>query len=659
VKELEAPANLILVNQTTATEYAIHRDDEVVGTGTFCPGWLQIMTGDHWLQLGVRHFRQNHPRTLFVSRRSLGARFWAGEAFEWEGGLAKTAEFVLDYSTEPASSFGLTPIRAAAPPAWTCGSQALGAPLLPRSRTALARFGYWEAKRVARMREWCRAMPTGFRHYGDAYYGGPYKGKNAYMNLEYDVHFNFLMESLRSGQTWFINAAETMARHQADIDTDHHSGQPWKHSPRHTLTRADFGHVFVRGLLLYHLMSGDQHSLDVAQEIGAWLALKVSRDQGVGNERQIGWSLYGLTGLYEVTRDAKYLDAAEHLCDRLVRGQKPTGQFDIRYDNRISFFNGIAMNGMLTVAEHTQDDALKNAILKVANRTLGMYPEYACRTLNAFSWAARETNDPRFIDVLERTWELSMQYLKNGSSTSETYAWQFRDFAARHDLCPMFEKTPAVMPAAESWLTTRCTQPEVTAFVKVVSDAPAAVMVVLEGLTTGRIDVQTLEGKSVISKTLGSQTRLFQAGSFELTGQGQVYQIKMASDDALAWQVHHDADSHVVFYDPTGRLIPELYPAAFGSRTEAEAPVVVTLEAQGEGFHKASLYDPAGHPVTTLTHFIDFQDEQTYDLELKAEPEGPMTGWSLEVYHSHVSSVSGMKPYWSATADQWFEPDQP
>ena len=42
------------------------------------------------------------------------------------------------------------------------------------------------------MRRWVNAMPTGFRDYGDGYLGGPYKGKNAYVNLEYDVTLNFL-----------------------------------------------------------------------------------------------------------------------------------------------------------------------------------------------------------------------------------------------------------------------------------------------------------------------------------------------------------------------------------------------------------------------------------------------------------------------------------
>jgi hypothetical protein len=37
------------------------------------------------------------------------------------------------------------------------------------------------------MQRWVTGMPYGLRDFGDAYMGGPYKGKNAYANLEYDA----------------------------------------------------------------------------------------------------------------------------------------------------------------------------------------------------------------------------------------------------------------------------------------------------------------------------------------------------------------------------------------------------------------------------------------------------------------------------------------
>ena len=60
-----------------------------------------------------------------------------------------------------------------------------------------------------------------------------------------------------------------------------------------------------------------------------------------------------------------------------------------------------------------------DGILKVANRTLGFYPEYACRTLNAFCWALQRTNDPRYLDALEQCWRSSIEFLHDRNVESE------------------------------------------------------------------------------------------------------------------------------------------------------------------------------------------------------------------------------------------------
>ena len=90
--------------------------------------------------------------------------------------------------------------------------------------------------------------------------------------------------------------------------------------------------------------------------LGDWLAPRVQKLEGIGNERQIGWSLNALAGLYEVTRDERYIKAAQEACLKLAAGQAPTGQFRIRWDNRIAFFNGIAATGFLYYYRATGDE---------------------------------------------------------------------------------------------------------------------------------------------------------------------------------------------------------------------------------------------------------------------------------------------------------------
>lgn len=650
------------LSQPDDLRYVIRNGGQDAAEGTRAPGWLAAGGPDAWVVFGVRHFWQNHPKTLFAAPDAVGVRLWAGSApFEWEGGLAKTHEIVLDFAAQAPAHYALDPLRTTLSPAWACGSEAVGA-MLPRCREAVERFPYWELLRESSKRRWVRAMPTGLRDFGDAYMGGPYKGKNAYSNLEYDVSFNFLLDFLKTGQPWLLEAAETQARHQADIDIEHARGFAWKHSPQHTTTRADFGHVFVRGLLLHYMLTGERRSLEAAREIGDWLAPEVAALKGIGNERQIGWSLYALAALYDYTHDEKYLKAAATACDKLTAGQSATGKFSIRWDNRISFFNGIAMNGMLAVLQFTGNERLAQAIRQVAQRTLGFYPEYACRTLDAFVWAAQRTRDPRYLDNLERTWQSSMEFLMGRDSgvTEEVHAWRFTRVAAKYQLLPLFDRAPEVLPDAATWKGMRLDQERADLLVQNGTNHAAAVLIVLEGTGDGRAELLDAAGKVVQARDLRKDNTYFQAATFALPPGRAVYRVRLAGRKSNAWQVHHDAATRVTVHDPGFEHLANLYPRAYGYRKPGATAARLQLEVAGEGFHSATLYDPDGNPVASVRHFVDFQDEKTYKIELKATIDDRRTdGWALEVYSAKVVKAEGLEPYWACEPGQLFRPESP
>ncbi len=651
----------IELDQPDDLRYAITADGRAVAGGTRAPGWVALRGAQGWIVFGLRHFWQNHAKTLFVTPEAAGVRLWAGaQPFEWEAGLAKTHEIVLDFASEAPAACVLDPLRAAVPPAWACGTEAVG-PMLPRSREAVERFPYWELLRESAKRRWVRSMPTGLRDFGDAYMGGPYKGKNAYSNLEYDVPFNFLLDFLKTGQTWYLDAAEAQARHQADIDIDHFDGRPWKHSPQHTTTEADLGHVFVRGLILHYLLTGERRSLEAARETGDWLAPRVAAAQGIGNERQIGWSLYALSALYEHTGDEKYLKAAAAACDKLIAGQAPSGKFNIRWDNRISFFNGIAMNGMLSVHRFTGNEALAEAVLRVARRTLGFYPEYACRTLDAFAWAAQRTKDPRYLDVLERTWISSMEFLMGRDSgvSEEVHAWQFTRLAAKYGLFPLFDRTPDVLPDAASWRGFRLAQDRAELFIRNRSSGPAALLVVLEGTAEGTAELLDPSGKVVERHGLAVANRFFQAATLAIPAGASGHRLRLAGTRVKAWQIHHDQSTHITLHDPALVHVADLYPRAYGYREPGAAEVRLDMEVAGEGFHSATLYDPDGNPVASVRRFVDFEDPKTYTLTLQAKiSDDRTTGWALEIYGAKIVCVRGLRPYWAAGVDELFTPDE-
>ncbi|MCC2672830.1 MAG: hypothetical protein K0Q72_5302, partial [Armatimonadetes bacterium] len=375
------------LEQVSASEYVTRKGKEVSGRGTRAPGWASLGT-DHPYLVAVKHFWQQFPKRLALTNSGVQVNLWSGDApFDTDVGLAKTHQLMLSVSAAgPAREQALAqleePLFGVAPADWYCATRGLGV-LAPYS---LSKYPLFETEIETAADLMARERPYGMRHFGDNYFGGPYKGINAYQNLEYDGAYNQLMQFARTGARKYLDAAIVQARHQGDIDMKHDNGPQWKHSPRHTTTEAELGHVFLRGLVASTWVTGDPEGLENARILGDWLIKVVTNPRSQGNERQIGWSLYALTGIYEATWDDRYLQAMKANVDRLLAGQDNLGRFDIRYDNRISFFYGITLSGFVKYYEVTGDERIFESIRRIVTRLHGFYPEYGGRTLEGLAW---------------------------------------------------------------------------------------------------------------------------------------------------------------------------------------------------------------------------------------------------------------------------------
>lgn len=656
--------NGLALLQPDNLRFTLSRDGAQVAEGTRAPGWLAVRQAADWLNVGTRHFWQNCPKALAVTPDEIAIRLWAGgEPLEFEATIAKTHEIVLEVTTSAPTAdkpFEMEPLRATTPPAWAAGTKAMGGELLPRCRESVARMPYWELLRESSMQRWMREMRYGLRDFGDVRHGGETKGKNAFNNLEYDVPFNFILQHLRTGHRWYLDAAEIQARHQGDIDTNHVTGQPYKHHPFHTSEGADIAHMFLRGLVAHYWLTGERRSLEVARKIGDHVALRAEHFDGFGNERQIGWGTYALSGIYEATLDRRYLDAAAKLCDKLVSEQSPHGKFRIRWDNRMSLMNGMAMNGMMSVQELTGDKELADGILRLCRRTLGFYPEYALRTLHGYAWALTQTNDPRYLDVLERTWQTCLEYLMPGNATTvEVHAWRFPWFAAKYRLFPLFDRLPERLPDYRSWSGLRLKGDRAELFLRNRTNGAASVLAILEGLTQGKLELFDAAGKTLQSADLDAENRLFQPVSLTLPPGGGVCRLRLSATNANAWQVHHDAASLITVFDPKADLLEDICPRSYGYIKPGSSEISIVFEAVGEGYHTITLYDPDGNVAGTSEQFVDFDDKGRYEVELKVPIKGgPLEGWALEVYQAKILKIQGFLPYWSSRPDELFNPEQ-
>lgn len=655
--------------QENELRYTVTHNGQAVASGTRAPGWLTVFTDGKSYTAAARDFWQQFPMALVVDGKGITLRAWAGkEPFDFDRGMAKTVEVFYsagntrDTGEDAARAFQ-HPLFAAAPPQWYCGTGALGE-LEPYD---LDRFSGYEAPVEADADHWIRNRPYGLRNWGDAYMGGPYKGKNAFNNLEYDIPYDLIMQFARTGNRKYLEAAITGARHQCDIDTNHITGQPWKHSPRHTETPAELGHVFLRGLIEYTHLTGDPRGLETAAQIGDWLCPTINKPSETGNERQIGWGLYALTAVYAATWDTKYLDACKTFVDRLIAGQAPTGKWSIRWDNRISFFNGLAMAGLRRYYEATGDETVPPAILKMIDRTLGFYPEYAGRTLDGLTWAYDRTGDKRYLTLLACTWETSKEYctMRGWDPSATLFAVRYLPFLARHGLAPEpgrpITLTPAQLATDNGLYHTRLEMPTATLCIRDDTGQPFDLVLFRQaGIAPGKVIVSVGGKRLAAAKFPATAEATVRQVVTIPAGKGKrVLKVELSAQSTKAWDVVTTRALPRVLMAPdyagVDRLVPRLYFRVDGPSLQAK------FEAKNEGFHGAVLYDPAGRAVTAATRFIDLDDTRAYSYALSAPVRAAARGqvWSMDIQDGRLLSLAGARPIFATSHAAFFTPPVP
>jgi len=162
----------------------------------------------------------------------------------------------------------------------------------------------------------------------------------------------------------------------------------------------------------------------------------------------------------------------------------------------------------------------------------------------------------------------------------------------------------------------------------------------------------------VQSFELNNDQRFFQAATFTLPEAGKVYRVCVNSPDAWEWQLHHDAGSDLIVYDSSWAQMHELRPKAYCFTKPGAKQLKLKLEARGEGFYLAVLFDPSGRPVEAVRHFVDLDDPGRYVRELVAPIRGGEASWSVQIYGFKVLQAEGILPYWSEQPDQLFDPER-
>jgi hypothetical protein len=328
------------------------------------------------LAFGSRHFWQNFPKTLEVSRET-GIRFglWPQEAdisHELQGGEQKTHEYWLAFGADPnaiEAAVAAEPLSACTTPEWIAASGAL--PYLTPAAEG-------EDPRLTKIRDGALSGPQsfankrevideyGWRNFGDLYadheadyYDGDAPFVSHYNN-QYDPLWGCLVRYLTTSDIRWFELAREQANHVRDIDIYHTTADRWPYNHGlfwHTNHYLQAGrashraydpangtgggpaaeHLYPSGLKLHYLLTGDvrsrQHVIDFGDYVinsddgrlqkfwpissaptGYMSASGTADYHGPG--RGAGNAIVALLEAFDLSRDRRYLTKAEELIRR-------------------------------------------------------------------------------------------------------------------------------------------------------------------------------------------------------------------------------------------------------------------------------------------------------------------------------------------------------
>ncbi len=321
----------------------------IAARGRRAEGWIARGDGRRFVVLGMRRFWENHPKGLASSRDALALELFPAlpGGTIVGGGRAKTHDVWIHVAGEgsaadrgaEAARAANAPLRATVDPAWLRDAGALGALSVEDERawpsferTADAVVGVDSARGLPGTLDDERAAEGayGWLDFGDTWRDGD-RAHRRFGNLEFDLGWVLLRQYLREpdhDRAW-LDAAEAALRHLSDVDVLHtDDDQPAsnrgvrKHDAGDVVGHSrqpELSHVWVRGLLALHLVTGDDRAREVAVgEIGRWIAARESppgsgRLLHADEVREVGWPLVALVDLYEVTGDPETLALARRI----------------------------------------------------------------------------------------------------------------------------------------------------------------------------------------------------------------------------------------------------------------------------------------------------------------------------------------------------------
>ncbi len=419
--------------------------------GTFRPMWKvgtlrQIFPYVGWqspqlsLVFSMQRWDKLHPKSINLDENVMTVSFWP----EWAAplqivqGVSKTHTMWI--TGEPRALeidevmrhglrweiSGLDPVAISIDPAWSVRCEALEVNHMLRYQPQKYPFleNLIEAFPAAGNPDrftYYRLAGSGMLNFGDI------GGESGFTNNEDDVQVLFpLVEYLRTGNVYCFDAAQETAKHYMEVDFCEFSSNPRQHGSLIAHTQNHYegmtypSHQWSEGLLAYYYLTGDERAKKVVQRVGDNMIYWTEHllDGITLDGREAGMPLVNLAAAYTLTRDKKYLAAAQTIIDNFHRRWfNELGQLKYPYPqwahteggahhkNIEGYGDWSSFVGMYRIWEHTRDEELKTLLVNILKEAMRLerFQVNDARTMDFLAaWIyLRLTGDIAFLDRIQ------------------------------------------------------------------------------------------------------------------------------------------------------------------------------------------------------------------------------------------------------------------
>lgn len=197
-------------------------------------------------------------------------------------------------------------------------------------------------------------------------------------NNENDAILQHVREYYRKRDYVHLLSAAAKARHNAHVDFIAHDPDPLRHGtmpahcPEHTDGATYPSHMWVEGLLGVYCVTGDADFRDAAISVGENMLRWQEQRPGIfyADSRECGWPMLAWVRLWDHTHEQRWLDACHEVFEFYQRRTNDEGQILYDLPHGMGFFRQgygefIAWRALFFYYERTGDESVREFLVRV------------------------------------------------------------------------------------------------------------------------------------------------------------------------------------------------------------------------------------------------------------------------------------------------------